>query len=227
MPEYNHLEEAKTNPIILEIINEWVSNGLLAFGNKNDLDAQSFGYISVTSYGEECFQNEIILPYDPDGYLAEYKAQVASVDDITLKYLGEAITAYNRDLLLSSAITLGVASENVVLLLIESFAQALPNTTRRSSFQNRIRDKWITSQYTIFKAELSHFLNQIPTDLKQDLDTYLDGIFNFIRVNRNQAGHPTGNMPVRKVALHNIQMFVDYSKRVFDIREFFLNNSFT
>ena len=60
MPEYNHLEEAKTNPIILEIINEWVSNGLLAFGNKNDLDAQSFGYISVTSYGEECFQNEII-----------------------------------------------------------------------------------------------------------------------------------------------------------------------
>ena len=227
LPNTPSHQEPERNLIILEIINEWVTNGLLTFGHKDDLDNNAFGFLSVTSYGEECFKNDTILPYDPDKYLAEYRVRVPNVDDITLVYLGEAITAYNRDLLLSSAITLGVASENAILLLIEAFAQAVSDDTRHTQRRNRLRDRWISIQYKTFRKELAPFESQIPTSLRQDIDTYLDGIFNFIRLNRNQAGHPTGHKSSKKVALHNMQMFVDYSKRVFDLKDFFTPNSLT
>lgn len=223
----NPNEETSRNQITLEIINQWISNGLLTWGNKNDFDTGHFGFITVTTYGEECFQTENILPYDPDQYLNEYRSQVPQADSITLEYLGESISAYNRDMLLSSAITLGVASENAIILLIDSFTQAIRNQNRRSRFENRIRNLWISIQFSEFRQELTHFQNQIPNTLRQDLDTYLDGIFNFIRLNRNQAGHPTGSRPTKKVALHNIQMFVDYSKRVFELKDFFDNNPLT
>lgn len=219
--------ESEWGPIVLEIINELVNNGLLAFGHKTNFDANTFGFVSVTEYGKDCFEQDNILPYDPDGYLREYISNVPSADQITLQYLGESITAYNRNLLLSSAITLGVASENAILLLVESFVQAISDQNRKSRFESRIRNRWISTQFSEFRQELTQFQNQLPTNLRQDLDTYLDGIFNFIRLNRNQAGHPTGTRPTKKVALHNIQMFVDYSKRVFELKDFFENNSLT
>lgn len=220
-------EEVGRNQVVLEIINQWISNGLLTWGNKHDFDTGHFGFITVTTYGEECFQTENILPYDPDQYLNEYRSQVPQADGITLEYLGESISAYNRDMLLSSAITLGVASENAIILLIDSFTQAISDQNRRSRFQTRIRNRWISIQFSEFRQESTHFQNQLPPNLRQDLDTYLEGIFNFIRLNRNQAGHPTGSRPTKKVALHNIQMFVDYSKRVFELKDFFDNNSLT
>jgi hypothetical protein len=227
VPLSDMMNEGDVNPIILEIINEWVNNGLLAFGNKNDLDNTVFGWLTVTEYGRECFQNGTILPYDPDKYLTEYKILVPQVDNITLEYLAEAITSYNRDLLLSSTVTLGVASENSIILLIEAFINAMNNGRRKTNFMNSINRSRIARQFSSFKSELLYFNSQIPPNLKQDLDTYLDGIFNFIRLNRNQAGHPTGSKPTKKVALHNIQMFVDYSRRVFNLRDFFINNRLT
>jgi hypothetical protein len=174
--------------------------------------------------GTECFEQNNILPYDPDGYLREFTRQVSNVDQITLSYLGESVTAYNRDLLLSSTITLGVASENMILLLIESFTQAIADTARRTRLEEKLRDKFISTQFGIFRPELAQFESQLPTNLKRDLDTYLDGVFNFIRLNRNQAGHPTGNRTTKKIALHNLQVFVDYAKRVFALIEY-LNNT--
>lgn len=221
------VDETKTNLIILEIINQWVANGLLVFGNKNDLDSTASGWISVTTYGERCFEEDNILPFDPDGYIEQYKAIIPQVDDITLDYLGESITAYNRDLLLSSAITLGVASENIILNMIESFSQAIADRGARVRFQTRIRNRQISNQYETFKRELRNFNSQLPTELTRDLNTYLDGIFNFIRINRNQAGHPTGNRPNKNVMLHNLQVFVDYSKRVFALIDYFSSNRLT
>lgn len=224
LPNTPSYQEPERNLIILEIINEWVANGLLTFGHKDDLDNNAFGFLSVTSYGTECFEQNNILPYDPDQYLREYRVRVPNVDDITVVYLGEAITAYNRNLLLSSAITLGVASENAILLLIDAFVQAISDTAVQTRVRGRFRDKRISKMFETFKIELTPFQRQIPLNLRQDLDTYLDGIFNFIRLNRNHAGHPTGNKPTKKLALHNIQMFVDYSKRVFDLKDFFISN---
>lgn len=212
--------EPERNLLVLEIINEWISNGLLVYGNKNDAYNNANGYLTVTAYGAECFDQNNILPYDPDGYIAEFTRQVPTVDPISLSYLGESITAYTRDLLLSSMITLGVASENMILLLIESFTQAIADTARRSRLQTRLTDRFISTQFVIFKTELTHFVAQFPHNLSKDLDTYLDGVFNFIRLNRNQAGHPTGNRPTKKIALHNLQVFVDYSRRIFELIDY-------
>lgn len=219
--------EPERNIIVLEIINEWITNGLLVYGNKEDPYGNTHGWLTLTDYGRECFDQNNMLPYDPDGYISEFKQQVPTVDPITLNYLSESIAAYNRDLLLSSTITLGVASENMILLLIEAFTQAISDQPRKTGLENRLRDRFISTQFGIFRTELTHFENQLPTNLRRDLDTYLDGVFNFIRLNRNQAGHPTGNRPTKRIALHNLQVFVDYSKRVFALIDHLNSNPLT
>jgi hypothetical protein len=82
----------------------------------------------------EAFLAEDWLPYDPEGYVRVLRAKVPTIDDITLAYIGEAVAGYNRRHLLSATITLGVASENLMLLLIEAYTDWIPNATRKASF---------------------------------------------------------------------------------------------
>jgi hypothetical protein len=180
-----------------------------------------YPWVTITEYGKELFAHEDLLPYDPEGYIKALRASVPEIDDVTLAYAGEAISAFNRRNLLSATLTLGVASENLMLLLIEAYAKWLKDPKRQASLQKRIADRWIYTQYREFKQEFSSDVKALPKELQGDWETYLDGVFNFIRVNRNAAGHPTGKQQNAKVVYANLQIFADYARYIFDLIKFF------
>jgi hypothetical protein len=122
--------------------------------------------------------------------------------------------------LLSATITLGVASENLMLNLIEAYTKWLDGE-RQSKFMTRIKYKWIATQYKEFKKELVADLKLLPEGLRGDWEVYLDGVFNFVRLNRNDAGHPTGRKFEAKMVYANLQIFSDYAKYISDLISFF------
>ena len=156
------------------------------------------------------------LPYDPEGYLKALKAKVPEIDDVTFAYIGESIAAFNRRHLLSATITLGVASENLMLILIEAYTNWLKDP-RKTKFQKHIEDRWIATQYREFKKEFVTDVKSLPKESQGDWEIYLDGIFNFVRLNRNDAGHPTGKELSAKVVYANLQIFADYARYIFDL----------
>ncbi|MCL2405318.1 MAG: hypothetical protein FWC92_07205, partial [Defluviitaleaceae bacterium] len=65
------------------------------------------------------------------------KNDVPNVDDVIYMYAEESIYGYNNGRMLSATITIGVASEKAIMLLIEAFISYLPTENERVSFEKR------------------------------------------------------------------------------------------
>ncbi|OHA94090.1 MAG: hypothetical protein A3G47_02330 [Candidatus Zambryskibacteria bacterium RIFCSPLOWO2_12_FULL_39_45] len=211
-----HWELMKVHSVAREIVQELINAGYVYPGTAQDQNSD-LPWLTVTQYGMEAFLAEDWLPYDPEGYVRAFKAKVPTIDDITLAYIGEAVAGYNRRHLLSATITLGVASENLMLLLIEAYTDWIPDATRQASFQKKVADRFISIQYKEFKKEFLNDVKSLPKEFQSDWETYLDGVFNFVRLNRNDAGHPTGRQFDAKVVYANLQVFAEYAQFIFGL----------
>lgn len=206
-----------------EIVNEFINIGAIYPGRRGQVNSSDFyPWLTITDYGKKVFTQENWLPYDPEGYLDELKKKVPEIDDITYTYIGESVAAFNRKHLLSATVMLGVASENLMLLLIEAYLGWLKNP-RKTSLKRRVADRGIYIQYKEFKKEFSIDIKSFSKMLQGDWETYLDGIFNFVRLNRNSAGHPTGKKLGAKVVYANLQIFADYARYIFDLANYLQN----
>jgi len=206
-----------------EIIQELENGGFIYEGIAGSFDGNMSNYpwFTITKYGKEAFQQEDWLPYDPEGYVKALKEKVPDIDDITLAYIGESITAYNRRHLLSATLTLGVASENLMLLLIEAYLSWIKAPKRKADLEKKIKDRFIYTQYKEFKLEFVNDIKNLPKELQGDWETYLDGVFNFIRLNRNSAGHPTGKKLDPKIVNAFLQIFSEYTSYIFQLIKYF------
>ena len=196
IPGYKHDEYLS---VVREVVQELINTGFLYPGTPGDFNS-GYPWLSITAHGAEAFMSEDWLPYDPEGYLRALKEKVPEMDDVTFAYIGESISAFNRRHLLSATITLGVASENLMLILIEAYTNWLEDL-RKTKFQKHIEDRRIATQYKEFKKEFTADVKSLPKELQSDWEIYLDGIFNFVRLNRNDAGHPTGKELVLKSSM--------------------------
>lgn len=200
--------------VVREIVQELINNGMLYPGSAGDANS-GYPWLTITEHGKEAFAQEDWLPYDPEGYVKALKTRVPDIDDITLTYISESIAAYNRRQLLSATLTLGVASENLMLLLIEAYLNWIEDPRRKAEFGRKVGDRFIYTQYKEFKQEFINDVKNLPKELQGDWETYLDGVFNFIRLNRNSAGHPTGKKLEAKVVYANLQIFSEYANYIF------------
>ena len=157
----------KIDAITREIIQELENGGFIYEGQAGGLgDMSSYPWYTITEYGKEAILQEDWSPYDPEGYLNALKAKIPVIDDVTLTYIGETVAAYNRRHLLSATLTIGVASENLMLLLIEAYTNWIPNATRKASFQNKVNGRFISTQYGEFKKEFVNDLKSLPVEFQ-------------------------------------------------------------
>jgi len=219
LPGYNRVVFLS---VTREIVHEFIIMGAIYPGAKGSTHGSDYyPWITITEYGRDIFMSENWLPYDPEGYIKELKSQIPNLDDVTLSYISESVTAFNRRHLLSATITLGVASENLMLFLIEAYTQSIQDAIRQAAFKKRTENKWISTQYKEFKKEFPNGIKSLDKEIQGDWEIYLDGIFNFIRLNRNDAGHPTGKEMSSKVVYANLQIFADYAKHLCDLVTYF------
>jgi hypothetical protein len=183
-----------------------------------------YPHFTISKFGEECLRSGNTLPFDPDGYVRELQNRIPNIDPIALDYLREAIACYARQLHLSSTICLGVSSEKCINLLIDSFARAISDATEKAKFESRINGRGIYIRFKVFSDELEKRRKLLPSDIMQNFEPMVDGIFNFIRLNRNSAGHPTGAVVDRVTLQANLQIFSSYADRVFTLINFLDNN---
>jgi len=203
---YYSEERHKINEIIWEFILERV----LAPGG--DILNQNLPFIHLTEYGRTVVQHREIQPHDPDGYLSQLTKDIPNIDSEIIEYVTESLHGYQRGLMLSSAVMLGGASEKAFILLLEELTNALTDPARRKRFTKLQQEMGTKSRFNKVKQELLTNRSKMPPDVKENLGTYLDGIFNVIRVTRNEAGHPTGKTPKRDITFVNLRLFLPYKK---------------
>jgi len=187
-----------------------INNGNIAYG--------------LSEYGKRVAKSMAPIPHDPDGYLALLKKNIPQIDNVVYRYVQESIYTYNMNLLLSSMTSIGCAAEKSLLLLIEAFSNYIPRENEQKSFLTKTKDRFVKTQFEIFRKSLDGYKGNIEKenkDLTDGIDIVISGLYELLRQNRNSTGHPTGKEINREEVFACLQVFIPYCKRVYDLIDYF------
>lgn len=186
-------------------------------------------HIYVTEYGHKALADQM-TPHDPAGYLKRLQERIPKLDPTILIYLAESVETLRRNCLLSSTVTLGCASEQAMLILIEKTADAC-GPAKKASFEAAFRNlrsiKLQNTEYRKwFDANLRARLSRDKgTDWLTELENALSLLFNYFRTVRNDAGHPTGAKISREEAMAHLVLFPRYLELLYDQMEWLDSNN--
>lgn len=187
----------------------------LGFNDSN----REFPFFRVSEFGRQLLDGgQAYFFHDVSSYEKVIRNEIPQIDNVTLIYLKEAMQAFRAGCILSSSVMLGVATERTLLLLIEKINQ---NATHASTFAKVNQQHTILQKVNKFKNILEQQLGNLPSEIKEDIDTNFAGILSIIRNFRNQSGHPTGQIIDREQVYILLQLFVHYCKKMYQLMDYY------
>lgn len=210
--------------LLNEVIWSLIVQGILVPGL--DDANQGWPFLRLTEYGTRCLEEDRILPHDPDGYLREFQKAIPGADSTVVEYLTESLQCYIHGLSRSAAVMLGGASERAVLLLIESCAASISDRAKKERFESEIeKAPSIFRKYEVFDKRFSSIKPMLPKQVAENADSLLRGIFDLIRVSRNDGGHPaSGGLVDRDTVYSHLRLFIPYCQRIDALVAWFSTN---
>jgi len=211
--------------LIVDIFWECVGQGVICPGTASGNPSPPFFHL--TEYGKNVLREPNYSPHDPDQYLKQLGVLVPKPDVTVLAYLRESLAAFDRGTMVATVMMLGIASERVFLLICDALLSALTDPSEHTAFskildRNPIKPKldWVSG-----KIQRISSLKR-PNDWPDDADIQLTGIFNLIRCQRNDVGHPRDMPPTvsRDVAYGYLRIFPSYYATAETVREFLTKN---
>lgn len=83
----NATDKKDVPELIRQLMWKLLIQDIIVFGK--DERASDFPWYRITGYGEKVIQSQRLQPYDPDGFLNEFKSENINVDSIIYEYLEE------------------------------------------------------------------------------------------------------------------------------------------
>lgn len=207
-----------------DVLWEFMIQGAIAPGlNPSNPNLPCF---HLTEYGKKVLVAGEFLPHDPTAYLERFRREIINFDPTVEAYLSESLNCFTRGSLIASVVMLGVASERVFLILSDSLLNAISNQTEKTKFRK-------TLELTAMKPKMDWVLDKIraiqsktPRPLPENVNIMLASIFDFIRCQRNDLGHPQEKPPkvTRDDAYVNLRIFPNYYKMVNQVINYLSQN---
>lgn len=194
-----------------EVLWQLIVQGVITPGK--DPSNPTFPWFRLTSHGKKVLEAERFIPHDPTGYLDEVKRVAKSVvGQAALTYLEEALRCFTSGCPLASVLLLGIAAEAVLLRLCEVARNALSDSKEQSNFDQlqwvKAKHRWLVDKY-----------DSLPTQdrrahLPESLEVTLTSLYELIRRQRNELGHPQEQPPAidRELAFVYLKLFPSFIK---------------
>ncbi len=211
----SHEQRTQIAILVADAVWELVLADVFAPGIAGNLGT-AYPYLRITQYGKECLKAGELTPYDPDGYLQRIRAASSAIDPITLLYLGEGLQTFRFGNYLATAVMVGVASEKILLKVVQAVHANL-DPTRQQKFDQATKGKGAKEQHDQVLARLKTSATPLPDDFNEVMPQHLDGIFNIIRRTRNDTGHPTGRQVDRQETHALLLLFPAYCKTAHEL----------
>jgi hypothetical protein len=173
---------------VYSLLWQLVAEGVIHPGRRS-LD---FPHITVTEYGKRVINNENAHPHDVELFLDQIRSG-QRLDPTVEAYLVESLHSFRHNRVVASAILLGVAAERAFLLISEALLEALKNTNERSKFKKLLdrqpmkpKQDWVHAKL----LELDENRRQLPDNFPESTPLLVTGVYDLIRQQRNELGHP-------------------------------------
>lgn len=220
-------EKERLGIIACQILHELYFERIIIPGtaNVNSISqVMEWPFFTITDYGWQILQTSEYSPYDPDGYLRRLKLEITNIDETIIRYVEESIRCLRMNCLLAAAVTIGCASEQAMLLLIERFGQAIADSEKKAKFDRDTKDWMIRKKYNAFRKHFDKVADNLSEPLRTPLEQQLHGTFDLIRQIRNEAGHPTGASITPDLIRSSLINFPGYCKYVYALMDYFAKN---
>lgn len=203
--------------LLLELFWDLFRQGVISLGSNNA--NREFPFFRLTRLGNQLAQRqEAYFFIDTTSYEAAIRREVPTIDGTTLLYLKEAMQAYRAGCMLSATVMLGVSVEHTFELLVEHLES---HAQHKATFAQVFVERGLLRRFNKFRSAIDMVAKSLPPVIKEDLDTHFAGILSVIRTYRNESGHPTGKIIDREQTFVLLQLFIPYSKKLNQLREYF------
>jgi hypothetical protein len=207
--DYHYYEEKNLSPLdmshILEVIWDLITERVLTPGI--DQSNVNFPFVSVTSFGQEVISQSAPHYYDPPAYIEYLKSVTQNLDAVVEQYVTESLNCFRRQLLFASAVMLGAAAEKAILLLLEAVAKSLIDPQKKAEAELLLEGGKLPAIFDKIMGTLEPLTKKgaIPYSVHQGCIEHLMSLFEMIRVQRNDAVHPTAGLVNRDKVFISIQ----------------------
>jgi hypothetical protein len=194
-----------------------------------DRSNPNWPFYRVTERGQRMIEHGSPQPYDRDGFVEYFRKKVPNSDPIVDGYFTEAVEAFNAGCLRASAVMLGVASEQLVLLLVEAFRASISDGGKKAKFEKELERAWqINIRYRALKERLDLMVDgkRLPAEHAEAIASEVGGVYELIRRYRNASGHP--NVPSAidaDTVFLNLRTFIEYARRTIGLIDHFKTNA--
>lgn len=190
--------------------------GVIVFGQ--DRMNPEWPWYRLTDHGLAVVNGAGPQPYDPTGFMSDFRAQNPHADPVIVDFLDEGLRAFNHDCPKAAAVMIGAASEKALLLLHEAFGAAIADANKKAQFERDSDARWtISRKYGVLKDRLDRMVasRNLTGDLRETVESELPGLFNLVRRQRNAAGHPEIVAHVNADSLFlTLRAMTEYIRRV-------------
>lgn len=196
-------------PHVCDAFWQLVNEGILHPGK--DPSNPNLPWFRVTAYGQVVLRADQYQPHDPDGYLARLRESVTRPDATVMVYIAESLEAFRRGVLVAATVMLGVAAERVFLLLAESLLGGLADEDERRELEKRLNRFQMKPKLDWVHEKLQRIQDQRqrPRGFPDNTTVALTAIYDLLRKQRNELGHPHEDPPrlEREEVFTNLQLF--------------------
>jgi hypothetical protein len=176
-------------------------------------------FFELTSYGKQVLKETKESPYDPLGFITRLTSDCPNLESNTVDYIKEAISCFLSRYLRAASVMIGLASENEILRLIDQYANTLDVKSKHAFEAEISKCRNIKQKFDILYSRLLQDKGNLPVEIRE-LDTWLQGVFQVIRLYRNDAGHPIGANPSSEDVFANLVLFRTYARYLSKLKEY-------
>ena len=223
--KYLNSSDKKDVPeLIRQLMWKLLIQDVIVFGK--DEKASDFPWYRITGYGEKVIQSQKLQPYDPDGFLNEFKSENKNVDNIIYEYLEEAVRTFNHNCPKSSSVMLGASSERAILILYGAFLNSITAVIKKSKVEKD--SNWtISSKFKVLEDRFQLMIDskKFPKNVMEIILGNFPSMFHLIRKHRNSSGHPEILADISNDTIFlNLRVFSAYIKDIYVLIDYFKNN---
>ncbi len=224
--------------LFMERVHYLLNQMVIGPGNARDIMAD-LPWIHLTEYGKTCIAERDILPYDMDGYLARVKA-CSNHDDWDIYYVDQVLKCFNAGVYNASAMMLGIEGEYLAERIINSYLNFLDanESLEKSKLDTALAGCGgkISQKYTKYCESLKsirakkdgsgNLLYPGLKNLSPRMDDSANTAFmNYLRLTRNELGHPSGVIMEPAETMLLIVSFLKYYEIQNDYLAYYATNS--
>jgi hypothetical protein len=189
-----------------EVLWELLLQGVLAPGkNSSNLHLP---FLHVTEYGARCLEEDSLLLHDPDGYLARLEGRLGRpLDPVLLSYVRESVESFLCGRYLGALVTLGLAGERLLDLLVDALAKGIADRRERGALKRGVNGagRSVERRFDVLRIYLERL--SLPRALAEGLRIDLPGLVALSRHSRDEEGLPIERPSDRETAHASLLSF--------------------